>query len=143
MWSAFCFYLLKGRLVSLQKRIAQLPESKRQGHPDVKLYVAVVDAIKQVRQNPAEKIYQLGNTLTDVHRDWRRVKEGLPPRYRLFFKFFSKQQEVYFVWLNDETTLRKAGAKTDVYKSFLRLLQSNTVPSDRTALNKTSTSIPS
>lgn len=139
MWSVFLFHLLYDRLTFLHERIKRIPESKRQGHPDIKLYVAVVGAMARVRQNPTEKIYQLGNTLTKSHRDWRRIKEGLPPRYRLFFKFFSTHKEIYFVWLNNETTLRQAGAKTDCYNVFLRLLHSETVPSDREALHIKST----
>ena len=60
---------------------------------------------------------------------WRRVKKGLPNRYRLFFRFASSPVKlIVYVWFNDEDTLRKAGAKTDVYETFGRMLAKGSVP---------------
>jgi hypothetical protein len=73
---------------------------------------------------------------------WRRVKRGLPSRYRLFHRFSSKPvRVVVYVWLNDEATLRKAGAKTDVYTVFQRMLARGEVPSGIDALTKRSAAI--
>ena len=51
---------------------------------------------------------------------WFRVKkQGLLPRYRLFFQFRSEAPKtIIYAWLNDERTLRKAGDKNDVYAVF-------------------------
>ena len=55
----------------------------------------------------------------------------MPERYRLFFRFASNPVKVIvYVWFNDEDTLRKAGAKTDVYETFKRMLARGVVPSD-------------
>lgn len=43
---------------------------------------------------------------------------------------------IVYVWLNDEVTLRKVGAKTDVYAVFQRMLARGEVPSDIDALTK-------
>ena len=60
---------------------------------------------------------------------WRRVKKGMPDRYRLFFRFASKPVKlIVYVWFNDEDTLRKAGSKTDVYEVFKRMLSRGQVP---------------
>jgi len=41
---------------------------------------------------------------------------------------------IVYVWFNDEDTLRKAGAKTDVYETFKRMLARGVVPTDIAAL---------
>ena len=37
---------------------------------------------------------------------------------------------IVFVWLNDEDTLRKSDARTDVYAVFRKMLESGKVPND-------------
>ena len=56
------------------------------------------------------------------------MKRRLPPRYRLFFQFSSVQSKIVFAWLNDASSLRPDGAKTDVYRVFKRLLDQGKVP---------------
>ena len=41
---------------------------------------------------------------------------------------------IVYVWFYDEDTLRKAGAKTDVYETFKRMLARGVVPTDIAAL---------
>jgi toxin YhaV len=43
---------------------------------------------------------------------------------------------VLYAWLNDEATLRKAGAKTDLYAVFQRMLARGEVPADIDELTK-------
>ncbi|MGC9196395.1 MAG: type II toxin-antitoxin system YhaV family toxin [Syntrophobacteraceae bacterium] len=71
-----------------------------------------------------------------VHTDWRRVKIG--ERYRLFFRFFNGPKEVFFLWINDESTLRKKGGRDDVYKVFAAQLDHGDFPADRDTLLKQS-----
>lgn len=99
-------------------------------HPDFKLLQSVWRVMKESWQNPAHARYNLGNTLGAENRHWRRCKEGLPPRYRLFFRFSSSEQICVYAWLNNEKTLRKAGSKTDVYATFRYLLKKGLVPQD-------------
>jgi len=55
----------------------------------------------------------------------------MPERYRLFFRFASNPIKVIaVVWFNDEDTLRKSGAKTDVYETFKRMLARGVDPTD-------------
>lgn len=88
----------------------------------------------KARQDPTHPEYLLGNTLGTEHRDWRRIKRLLPSRYRMFFKFFSTDKEVFFVWMNDAETLRKEGAKSDCYAYFRWMLDSGKVSSCRNKL---------
>ena len=80
-----------------------------------------------VLADPLNRKFQLSNTLKK-HREWRRVKGGLPNRYRLFFRFYSKQKRIVFVWMNEEGTLRNKGGKYDVYTVFEGLLEKCLIP---------------
>lgn len=108
-------------------------------HKDVKLLLAVWKVIAESLAEPASPRYFLGNTLGSEHRHWRRCKEGLPPRYRLFFQFSSERLICIYAWLNDEKTLRKEGARTDVYAAFRRLLERGVIPSGFVDLLRQST----
>lgn len=84
----------------------------------------------------------MGHSLGPDCAHWRRVKRGLPQRYRLFFRFSSQSARIIvYAWLNDEATLRKAGAKTDVYAVFQRMLRRGEVPSDIKELKKRASAI--
>lgn len=138
MWTIFLHKYLFVKLRILKDEIERIRANspdKMQGHPLVRLYVALVEVMGQVKADPTQGKYLLGNSLGPNHRDWRRAKKGLPARYRLFFKFFSATKELFFVWLNDETTLRKSGAKTDCYAVFRRMLERGDIPSSREALS--------
>ncbi|HET7159325.1 MAG TPA: type II toxin-antitoxin system YhaV family toxin, partial [Burkholderiales bacterium] len=77
-----------------------------------------------------------------AYTNWRRVKKGLPERYRLFFRFASRPVKlIVYVWFNDEDTLRKAGSRTDVYEVFKRMLMRGKVPESIPALLATSQEI--
>lgn len=133
-WGLFYFRLFKERLDGLERDVMALAEKDPEGfvsHPKVKLLKAVVDNVRQeVPRDPDDRGYRLGKTLGDQYTDWRRVKKhGLPPRYRLFFKFASVKKSIVYAWLNDEHTLRKEGDKNDVYEVFKRMLRRGEVPS--------------
>jgi toxin YhaV len=131
-WLILYFTAFQERLNDLEQTILRIQQKKPEQfakHPTVKLLKAVVQAILvEVPRNPASPLFEQGNTLGSAHRHWRRVKRRLPPRYRLFFQFSSLQSQIVFAWLNDESSLRQDGAKTDVYRVFKRLLDQGTVP---------------
>jgi len=98
------------------------------------------NAIKiYVPSDPVHKDFKLGNTIGKKYSHWRRVKHQMPPRYRMFFRFHSNYtlghdsspfKCIIFAWLNDETTLRKNGSKSDVYVVFKSLLMKIKIPDD-------------
>jgi toxin YhaV len=99
-------------------------------HPKTKLLASVYRAVTQlVPANPDAPDFRLGKTLGSNNTHWRRVKKGMPDRYRLFFRFASSPMKVIvYVWFNDDDTFRKAGSKTDVYEAFKRMLGRGVVP---------------
>jgi len=133
-WRLYYHRIFKAALDELEAVVTQLAAAVPAGyksHPKTKLLASVYRAIMQlVPANPDAPDFRLGKTLGSGNTHWRRVKKGMPDRYRLFFRFASNPVKVIvYVWFNDEDTLRKAGAKTDVYQTFQRTLASGRVPS--------------
>lgn len=142
-WQIFYYKAFAAALEELEAEVTRLAAKDPKGykaHPKTRLLASVYEAIAfRVPANPEDAQFRLGKTLGPAHKHWRRVKKGLPDRYRLFFRFASKPVRlIVHVWLNDEDTLRKAGSKTDVYAAFQRLLARGEVPGDIAALLKES-----
>lgn len=138
-WQLFYFRAFKAALDELEAdvtRLAKLDPAGYKAHPKTRLLASVYKVItQQVPANPDHPDFRLGKTLGGVYANWRRVKKGLPDRYRLFFRFASSPVKlIVYVWFNDEDTLRKAGAKTDVYAVFRRMLERGQVPTSIAAL---------
>lgn len=132
-WQLFYFKLFKAALDELEQAVTKLAKQNPAGyraHPKTRLLAFIYKAITQaVPADPDHPDFRLGKTLGAEHTNWRRVKKGMPDRYRLFFRFASKPVKlIVYVWFNDEDTLRKAGSKTDVYEVFKRMLSRGQVP---------------
>lgn len=138
-WRLYYYRAFKAALDELEAQVTKLAADDPGGyraHPKTKLLASVYHAITQlVPTNPDAPDFRLGKTLGHDHTHWRRVKKGMPDRYRLFFRFSSAPVKlIVYVWFNDEYMLRKAGSKTDVYTAFKRMLARGVVPSDIAAL---------
>ena len=132
-WSLYFYRTFKAALDELEAVVTKLAADDPAGyqtHPKTKLLASVYRAITElVPANPDAPDFRLGKTLGADNTNWRRVKKGMPDRYRLFFRFASNPVKVIvYVWFNDEDTLRKAGSKTDVYETFKRMLARGVVP---------------
>lgn len=134
------FYEQYQALVGDVKELRNADPGGYKFHPKTKLLAAVQKAIKtDVPADPLHRKFMLGKTLGSKYTSWRRVKKGLPQRYRMFFRCYSgrgekeeteKWKSIIFVWLNDEHTLRKKGGKHDVYTVFRKMLEKGTIPND-------------
>lgn len=132
-WALYGHPFFISRLEELVDEIEHLVEADPDGfhtHPHFKLHECVHNQIVAVvPANPGDKLFDQGNTLGAKNRHWRRIKKGLPKRYRLFFQYRSAApQSIIYAWLNDECTLRKDGARTDVYAVFQKMLSSGNMP---------------
>ena len=132
-WQLFYFKAFKAALDELEQVVTELAGKDPSGykrHPKTKLLASLHKAVTQtVPRNPDHPDFRLGDTLGREYANWRRVKKGMPDRYRLFFRFASRPVKIIvYVWFNDEDTLRKAGSKTDVYEVFRRMLERGQVP---------------
>jgi len=138
-WQIFYYKAFAAALDELEAAVTKLAAKDPKGykaHPKTRLLASVYEAITlRVPADPEDAQFRLGKTLGPANKHWRRVKKGLPERYRLFFRFASKPVRlIVFAWLNDEDTLRKAGSKTDVYAAFQRMLARGEVPGEIEAL---------
>ncbi len=134
-WRLYYFRIFRAALDELEAFVAELAERDPKGyktHPKTKLLASVYRAVTElVPANPDAPDFRLGKTLGSANTNWRRVKKGMPDRYRLFFRFASNPvKAIVYVWFNDEDTLRKVGSKTDVYETFKRMLARGAVPTD-------------
>ena len=145
-WRLYAFEPFAERLAALKKEVERLREKDPEGyhrHPTTVLLASVYRAVTEtVPADPDHPQFRVGHSLGARYAHWRRIKRGLPPRYRLFYRFSSRPvQVIVYAWLNDEATLRKAEAKTDVYAVFQRMLARGEVPSDIEVLKKRGTEI--
>ena len=142
-WGLYYFRIFKAALDELEAAVTQLAQVDPRGyktHPKSKLLATVYKAITEVvPANPDAPEFRLGKTLGADNTNWRRVKKGMPDRYRVFFRFASSPLKVIvYLWFNDEDSLRNAGARTDVYETFRRMLAHGLVPHDLDTLLKQS-----
>lgn len=88
---------------------------------------------ERIPQDPGSERYRQGGTLGGGYKHWFRDKFG-NGRFRVFFRFDSRAKIIVYAWVNDETTLRTCGAKSDAYAVFAAMLASGNPPDSRTAL---------
>ena len=71
-----------------------------QQQPVAKLLSAVQRLIfDAIPRNPNAPEFRQGNTLGENNRQWFRAK--FHQRFRLFFRFSSKEKVVVYAWMND------------------------------------------
>jgi toxin YhaV len=51
-------------------------------------------------------------------------------RFRLFFRYQSKEKIIVLAWVNDGTTLRTRGSATDAYAVFRSMLEDGNPPNN-------------
>ncbi len=132
-WSSF-----RERWTAIRDAARAAREADPDGYrhaPAVKFFRTVRDLVfEEIPANPDHPQFRQGKTLGGAHSHWRRAK--FHRRFRLFFRFHTASRTIIYVWLNDETTLRKAGSRTDAYAVFRRMLERGTPPPDWEALMK-------
>jgi len=121
------------RLHTAVQRAEQNDADGFESNANVKLFRALSPLmLETVPGDPARDEYRQGNTLGPAHRHWRRAKIGR--RFRLFFRYDSKAKVIVYAWVNDETTLRSLGSKSDPYAVFEKMLGRGNPPDDWNAL---------
>jgi len=98
-------------------------------HSDVKRHFTLTHQItERIPQDPSSADFRLGNALGQKYRLWFRAK--FLQQYRIFFRYSSIRNIIVYGWVNDPTTLRAYGSKTDAYRVFKRMLESGRVPNN-------------
>ena len=137
-WRLFQYPLFESQLRKLTEAVQQLSISQPDtygGHPKTKLLAMIHRYVTEIiPRNPNAPEFRQGDTLGPDNRHWFRAQ--FHQRYRLFFRFSTKDKVIVYVWVNDEFTLRKAGSKTDAYAVFKSMLNAGDPPRTLEALLK-------
>lgn len=125
-------------LAQLEKLVVaaegEAPDPMGNSGPNAKLLAHLLDlAFDKVPRDPGNPAYRHGGTLGDDRKNWFRAKTG-NGRYRLFYRFQSSARLIVYVWVNDESSLRTYGSRTDAYAVFARMLDAGNPPDDWDAL---------
>jgi toxin YhaV len=107
------------------EKLSQKDPAGYQKHPVFKRLEFISKSRKEILNDPLHKKFLLGNALGEKYSHWRRAKKL---RYRMFFQAHSPDMMVILCWLNDETTLRKEGSRTDAYNVFRNMLNKGYIP---------------
>lgn len=108
---------------------------------NVRVLASVAKLVLQViPQDPGHTDYRIGNTMGADYRHWSRAKFG--QRFRLFFRYDSTAKIIVFAWVNDESTLRAKGSKSDPYGVFRAMLERDNPPDDWKELLAAATDLP-
>jgi toxin YhaV len=117
------------RLVAQVGALAAKDPAGSKEHPTAKLLSTINRHIREIiPKNPSAAEFRQGNALGSDNRHWFGAK--FHERYRLFYRFSSKQKVIIYAWVNDEGTLRKAGSKSDPYHVFRAMLEAGDPPSE-------------
>lgn len=134
-WTIWFFKTFGAQYRTLVQDVLQLKDSNPQrykSHPKTKMLAAVQKSLREVpTQGPFHHMYSLGNSLGHQYSAWRRVKNGLPQRHRLFFQAATTPgKRIVFAWLNLHQALRKERDKHDVYRIFAQMIASGEIPTE-------------
>lgn len=119
------------QLLSAVERAKRSDPQGWRGKADARLLAALRGLV--LDRIPLAPEFRQGNTLGPAHRHWFRARFG-GNRFRLFSRADSRAKVIVYAWVNDRDTLRKAGADTDPYAVFARMLARGNSPADWPAL---------
>ena len=131
-WKIYVWSEFRDRWEAMRKRVETLRATDPRGYrssAEAKFFAAVRDLVmKDIPAEPDARMFRQGKTMGADNKHWRRAK--FMGRFRLFFRYHSASKTIIYVWLNDDKTLRKAGASTDVYTVFAGMLATGKPPTD-------------
>ena len=84
--------------------------------------------LEVIPQDPPRDAYRQCTTLGRRHHHWRRARIGRG--LRLFFRYDTRAKVTVYAWVNDQSTLRSSGSRTDPYTVFARMLARGQPPDD-------------
>lgn len=88
---------------------------------------------ERIPSDPSAAEYRQGGTLGSTRKHWFRAKFG-NQRFQLFFRYSSTSRIIIFAWVNDASTLRTYGSRTDAYAVFRSMLDKGNPPDDWNSL---------
>ena len=129
-WRLYVHPLFEQQFRQLVEQVEALAAKDPTGYkelPAAKLLATINRHVREtIPRNPGAAEFRQGNTLGSDNRHWFRAK--FHERYRLFYRFSSKEKVIIYAWVNDERTLRKSGSRTDPYRVFRAMLEAGDPP---------------
>ena len=129
-WKLYVHPLFHDQLIRLIEQVEASAKKNPAAYKEeaaTKLLATINRLIREIiPRDPNAPEFRQGNTLGRDNRHWFRAK--FHQRYRLFYRFATKEKVILYAWLNDEKTLRKAGSKTDPYSVFRGMLEAGDPP---------------
>ena len=129
-WKLYVHPLFHDQLIRLVEQVEALAKKNPAAYKEeaaTKLLATINRLIREIiPRDPNAPEFRQGNTLGKDNRHWFRAK--FHQRYRLFYRFATKEKVIIYARLNDEKTLRKAGSKTDPYVVFRGMLEAGDPP---------------
>jgi toxin YhaV len=129
-WKLYVHPLFEQQFRQLVEQVEALAAKDPMGYKDLpaaKLLATVNRHIREtIPRNPGAAEFRQGNTLGSDNRHWFRAK--FHERYRLFYRFSSREKVIIYAWVDDERTLRKSGSRTDPYRVFRAMLEAGDPP---------------
>lgn len=130
-WQLFAHPLFLDQLEKLTAAVERTRAKDPRGwrtSANAKLLAALRQLMfETIPQDPTRSEYRQGGTLGDARKHWFRAKFG-SGRFRLFFRYSTSAKIIIFAWVNDETTLRTYGSKSDAYAMFRKMLDKGNPP---------------
>mgnify|MGYP001557598816 CR=1 FL=1 len=135
-WSIYAHPLFLDQLEELieevETRKARDPKTWRKKNSAKRLAAIFKLVTEVIPADPGGPAFRQGDTLGETRKHWFRAK--FFQQYRLFFRFSSEARVIVLAWVNDETTLRAYGSRTDAYTTFRGMLDGGNPPDDLDAL---------
>jgi toxin YhaV len=123
---------LEGLINDVEARKVRDPKTWRKKNCTKRLAAIFKLMTEAIPTDPGASVFRQGNTLGDGRKHWFRAK--FFQQYRLFFRFNSDAKIIVLAWVNDDTTLRAYGSKTDAYAIFKGMLEDGNPPDSFEAL---------
>jgi toxin YhaV len=121
----------------LERLEAAVGAAPKETSGNAKLLRRLLDlALDEIPRDPGRDEYRQGHTLGPERKHWFRAKFGRG-RFRLFFRFRTDVRVIVYAWVNDDSSLRTYGSRTDAYAVFARMLDSGNPPDGWESLLRT------
>lgn len=132
-WTLYAHPLFLDQLERLTAAVERKAKKDPKGYrtaADTKLLAALNKlAFEVIPADPTRPDYRQGGTLGSDRKHWFRAKFG-GGRFRLFFRYSSSARIIVYAWINDSSSLRTYGAKSDAYAVFKSMLEKGNPPED-------------
>lgn len=129
-WTVLFHPMFIAQLNILVKKVKKLKKQNPDSYSnknDTKRLAAIRKlAFDVIPSDPSDPKYRQGTTLGSARKHWFRAK--FFQQYRLFFRYDKASKIIIYAWVNDDTSKRAYGSKSDAYLVFSKLVDAGTPP---------------